>query len=353
MRAFVHEALPSRVVFGAGCVTRLPEELDRLGLGRALILSTPGRRELAADLAARLGPRAAAIFDGAVMHVPAEVAERARRVAAELRADSCLAVGGGSTLGLGKAIALRTGLPVIAVPTTFSGSEATAIHGLTEGGVKRTGRDPRVLPRLVIYDPVLLRSLPASVAGPSGMNAVAHCVEALYARDASPVVLLVAEEGIRVLAASLPRVVASPDDLEAKGDALYGAWLAGSCLGAAEMALHHKLCHVLGGSFGLPHAETHAVVLPHAAAYNAPAVPEAMARVARALRAASAPSGLFDLGRALGVPASLAELGLPAAALEGAARLATENPYWNPRPVEREAVLALLADAHAGHRPAG
>ncbi|HET6439223.1 MAG TPA: maleylacetate reductase [Anaeromyxobacter sp.] len=351
MRAFVHEALPGRVVFGEGSVACLPEELDRLGVRRALVLSTPGRRVLAAELAARLGARVVGIFDGAMVHVPAEVAERARRAAAEARADGCLAIGGGSTIGLGKAIALDPGLPLAAIPTTFSGSEATPIYGVTEGGIKRTGRHVRVLPRLIIYDPVVARSLPATVAGPSGLNAIAHCVEALYARDGSPVVSLLAEEGIRVLAAALPRLVADQDGLEAMGDALYGAWLAGACLGAAGMALHHKLCHTLGGSFGLPHAETHAVLLPHVAAYNAPATPETMARVARALGAADAAGALFDLGRALGVPASLAEIGMPAAALERASRLATESPYWNPRPVDREAVLALLADAHAGRRP--
>jgi alcohol dehydrogenase class IV len=351
MRPFVHEGLPARVVFGAGSIERLPEELDRLGMRRSLVLCTPGQRGLAAEVVARLGTRAAGIFDGAVMHVPVEVAERARRAAVEAVADGCVAIGGGSTIGLAKAIALTSGLPIVAVPTTFAGSEMTPIHGMTEGGVKRTGRDVRVLPRTVIYDPGLSRNLPARVAGPSGMNAVAHCVEALYARDASPIVSLLAEEGIRVLARALPRVVSDVADLEARGDALYGAWLAGTCLGAVGMALHHKLCHTLGGSFDLPHAETHAAVLPHAAAYNAPAVPAAMARVARALGAPDAPGGLFDLARAVGAPASLAELGLPASALERAARQATEDPYWNPRPVDREAILALLVDAHGGRRP--
>jgi len=352
LRAFVHEGLPSRVVFGPGALERLPDEVRRLGLRRALVLSTPGQRPLAEEVGRRLGEASAGIFAGAAMHVPVEVAERARRAAAESEADGCVAVGGGSTIGLGKAIALTSSLPVVAVPTTYSGSEMTPIYGLTEGGVKRTGRDARVLPRAVIYDPALSRALPAKVAGASGMNAIAHCVEALYAREASPIVLLLAEEGIRALATALRRIAAAPEDLEARAEALYGGWLGGTCLGAVGMALHHKLCHTLGGSFDLPHAETHAVVLPYAAAYNAPAAPAAMATVARALGAVDAPEGLRDLARRAGAPASLAEIGLPESALERAATLATENPYWNPRPVEREAILALLKNAHAGRPPA-
>jgi len=227
----------------------------------------------------------------------------------------------------------------------------TPIWGLTDGGVKKTGRDPRVLPRLVIYDPTLTLSLPPAVAGPSGMNAIAHCVEALYAENGNPVISLVAEEGIRALAGSLPAVVARSDDLAARSTALYGAWLAGVSLGAVGMALHHKLCHTLGGSFNLPHAETHAVVLPYVAAYNCAAAPTAMTRIARALGAADPAAGLFDLARRVGAPAGLREIGLRAEDLDRAATLATTNPYFNPRPVTREGVRALLEDAWHGHRP--
>jgi maleylacetate reductase len=349
MRPFVHQGLPARIVLGAGAADRLPEELERLEIRRPLFLSTSGQRPLAERLAR--GMRSWQLFDGARMHVPVEAAEAGRRAAREAQADGCVAVGGGSTIGLAKAIALTSELPVVAVPTTFSGSEMTPIFGLTEGGQKRTGRDPRVLPRTVIYDPVLSAGLPGRVAAASGMNAVAHCVEALYAREASPMVALLAEEGIRVLAAALPALLERPQDLDRRGEALYGACLAGTCLGAVGMALHHKLCHVLGGSFALPHAEVHAVVLPHVAAYNARDATEAMARVARALGAPGAPGGLFDLARRVGAPASLRELGMPASELERAAELASQDPYWNPRPVERGAVLALLRDAHAGRRP--
>ncbi|HVC10230.1 MAG TPA: maleylacetate reductase, partial [Burkholderiales bacterium] len=268
MKSFVYVGLPARVVFGPGSLAQLPAELDRLGAKRALVLSTPQQADSVKAVAASLGGRVAGVYDRAAMHVPLEIAEDARRMAQSLGADCCVTVGGGSTTGLGKAIALTSSLPILAVPTTYAGSEMTPIYGLTEGGMKKTGRDVRVLPRTVLYDPALTLTLPPALSAASGMNAIAHCVEALYAHDGNPVISLMAEEGIRALGAALPAVVKAPADLEARGDALYGAWLAGISLGSAGMALHHKLCHVLGGSFNLPHAETHSIVLPHAARYN-------------------------------------------------------------------------------------
>lgn len=353
MDSFVYESFPVLVSFGAGRVAQLPAEAARLGLWRALVLSTPGQRALGERAAALLGERAAGAHAGAVMHVPAESVAAARAEAGRLGADGYVAIGGGSTIGLAKALALATGLPIVALPTTYSGSEMTAIWGLTEGGVKRTGRDERVRPRSVIYDPELTLGLPAKVAGPSGVNALAHCVEALYAPDGNPITALMAEEGVRALAASLPAVVARPGDLEARAGALYGAWLAGAALGAASMGLHHKLCHTLGGSFNLPHAEVHAVILPHAAAYNAAAAPGALARVARAMGAPSAPGAIFDLAAALGAPTSLAALGMAEADLDRAAELATMSPYPNPAPVTRAGVRRLLDDAFHGRRPGG
>lgn len=351
MNPFVYNGLPGRVVFGAGALAQLPEELERLGAKRALLLSTPGRAEDARRLAASLGARAAGVYDKAVMHVPLPVAEDARRVARELGADCCVALGGGSTVGLAKAIALTASLPVLAVPTTYSGSEMTTVYGLTEGGLKRTARDARVLPKTVIYDPALTLGLPAHTSAASGMNAIAHCVEALYAADANPITSLMAEEGIRALAAALPLIMKNRNDLDARSEALYGAWLAGVALGSTGVALHHKLCHTLGGSFNLPHAETHAIVLPHAARYNRDAAPEAMARVARALGADDAPGGLYDLELKLNLKMRLADIGMREADLERAARIALESPYPNPRPVQCEGVLALLRAAYEGRRP--
>ncbi len=352
---FVYDMLPARVIFGVGSLDRLPEEIDRLGAKRALVLSTPEQRDQGADLARRLGERAVGVFDRAVMHVPLEIAQAARE-AARLGADCCVSIGGGSTTGLAKAIALVSSLPILSVPTTYAGSEMTPIWGLTEGGVKKTGRDPRVLPKTVIYDPALTLSIPTQLTVTSGMNAVAHCVEALYAKDANPIISMIAEEGIRAFARSLPHVIKDPSELDARSDALYGAWLGGISLGAVGMALHHKLCHTLGGTFNLPHAETHTIVLPHATAYNTPAAPEAMGRVARGLAARSASplaaaQALYDLAASLGAPLSLQSLGLKHEDLAKAAGITVQNPYYNPRPVTRDGILALLEDAFAGRRP--
>ena len=356
MRAFVYNGQPSRVVFGPGALEKLGAEIERLGARRALVLSTPEQRVSAEDIASRLGSRAAGVYDRAVMHVPIETAEAARAVAKQLNADCCVAVGGGSTIGLGKAIALTSELPILAIPTTFAGSEMTPIYGITERGHKKTGRDARVLPRTVIYDPQLTMTLPANIAGPSGMNAIAHCVEALYAEDANPIVSLMAEEGIRTLAASLPKVVSEPQNLEARGDALYGAWLGGACLGNVGMAIHHKLCHTLGGSYNLPHAQTHTIILAHAVQYNRDAAKDAMKRISRALdgsdRRGSDPAGsLYDLARKIGAPMALRDIGMKQESLDEAAQLATQNPYFNPQPIEYAAIRRLLQNAWEGRRP--
>jgi len=352
MLPFVYEALPSRVVFGVGSLQKLPEEIDKLGATRALVLCTPEQRAIGADIVVMLGVRSAGVFDGAVMHVPAEVAAAARDKAKRVGADCCVAIGGGSTTGLAKAIALTANLPIVAIPTTYAGSEMTPIWGITEGRVKKTGRDVRVLPKTVIYDPALTTSLPVAFSVASGINAIAHGVEALYSKDANPIISLIAEEGIRALASGLPEVVKQPENMDARSRVLYGAWLGGVSLGAVGMALHHKLCHTLGGTFNLPHAETHTVVLPHAVAYNAPATPEAMERIARALGAVSAAEGLYDLAVSLGAPVSLQSLGMRREQLDQAADLAVQNPYYNPRPVTREGVRGLLENAFEGRRPA-
>jgi maleylacetate reductase len=352
MRAFTHNALPGRVVFGTGSLAKLSEEIERLGARRALVLCTPQQREQAQDVAARLGARCAGIFDQAVMHVPIETARAARDEARRLDADCAVAVGGGSTTGLGKAIALESSLPILAIPTTYAGSEMTPIYGITEGGLKKTGRDSRVLPRTVIYDPTLTLGLPTGLSATSGMNAIAHAVEGLYAEDANPITSLLATEGIRALAQGLPRVVADPLDLEGRSRCLYGAWLCGAVLGSVGMALHHKLCHTLGGSFNLPHAETHTVVLPHAVAYNRAAAPEAMQLAADALDAENAALALYALARALGAPLALKDIGMRETDLDRAAEIATKSPYYNPRPVEYGAIRKLLDDAYHGREPA-
>ncbi|MGD9526894.1 maleylacetate reductase [Pseudonocardia sp.] len=344
---FTYEALPMRVVFGAGSAAALGDEMARLGLHRVLVLCTPGQVATANRVVDPLGDRVAGVFPGARMHVPAEVADAASGRAAELGADGCIAVGGGSTIGLGKAVALRHGLPVIAVPTTFAGSEMTPIWGLTDGGIKRTGRDATVLPRSVVYDPDLVSSLPPRLAVTSGFNAMAHAVEGLYAPDASPVVSLMAQEGVRLLVDALPGIAAGADSWDA---ALRGAWLCGAVLGATTMSLHHKLCHVLGGTFDLPHADVHTVVLTHVAAYNLPWAPAADAALQRVL--GPDPAGaLWDLAAHLGAPTSLAALGMADGGLPEVVRQVLAVPYANPRPVVAGEVAALLAAAQAGKRP--
>jgi len=351
MLRFTYQALPGRVIFGAGSLERLPDEIQLLGASRALVLATREQRDQAHAVAGRIGARAVGVFSQATMHVPVATAEAAREEAKRLSADCCVAVGGGSTTGLAKAIALVSALPILAVPTTYAGSEMTPIWGLTEAGIKRTGRDARVLPKTVIYDPQLTLTLPPLLSATSGMNAVAHCVEALYAEDANPVISLMAEEGIRALATSLPAVVKNPREIEGRSQALYGAWLAGASLGAVGMALHHKLCHVLGGTFNLPHAETHTVVVPHVVAYNRAAAPKAIARVARALGVDDAAAGLYALAASMGAPTSLGQIGMKENDLDRAADLAVESPYYNPRPIIRQGVRALLEDAFRGRPP--
>ncbi|MDM0072510.1 maleylacetate reductase [Variovorax sp. J31P207] len=357
MKEFVYNGQPSRVVFGPGSIAHLEREIDLLGAHRALVLSTPEQKHQAQMVANRLGSRVAGIFPRAVMHVPIESAREAREEARRIGADCAIAIGGGSTTGLGKAIAMESGMPILAIPTTYAGSEMTPIYGITEGGLKKTGRDSRVLPRTVIYDPELTLTLPVSLSVTSGMNAIAHAAEGLYARDSNPVMGLMAEEGIRAIARALPALRERADDVDARGDALYGAWLCGSVLGNVGMALHHKLCHTLGGSFNLSHAEVHTVILPHAIRFNAQAAPDAMARIERALGrdGVAAASGLYDLARANGAPFSLRDIGMKEADLDRAADVVVAAPYWNPRPfgpAERPAIRQLLQDAYDGARPA-
>jgi maleylacetate reductase len=352
---FIYQASPSRVVFGAGSLAKVPQEIDRLGASRVLILATPGRKTLAEQVAAQLGAKAVGIFDRAVMHVPTETAEAGRAEAARLQADAYVSIGGGSAIGLAKAIAAVTGHPTLSIPTTYSGSEMTATWGLTERGIKKTMRDPRVQPRTVMYDPALTVSMPAKLSATSGMNAMAHCVEALYAQDANPINSLIAEEGIRALARGLPAVVSDPGDSKARSLAFYGAWLGGVSLGATTTALHHKLCHVLGGAFDLAHSDTHTILLPHATAYNAPGAPEAMERIARALGTdgskTSAAQGLYDLEVRMGAPLSLKSIGMKREGIDHAVALAMEKPFYNPRPLTADGIRALLEDAFTGRPP--
>ncbi len=348
--SFTYEGLPSRIVFRTGALDELGVETARLG-SRAFIISTRGQRHLGERCADLLGEKAVVVYDKAEMHTPGESVRVSRSEAMRLRVDCLVAIGGGSTIGLAKAIAFEHKLPILAVPTTYSGSEVTPIWGFTEDGIKHVARHAHVQPRTVLYDPLLTLGLPPGISGPSGVNAIAHCVEALYSETANPLVSLMAEEGIRALSRSLPKIVNDPRDVGARSDALYGAWLGGCVLGAVGMALHHKLCHVLGGAFNLPHAETHTIVLPHAVAYNAAAVPEVMKKIADALGVSDAAQGLFDLNLAIGAWVALKDIGMPQEGIARAVELATANPYYNPAPIRPEAIRQLLSNAWEGNRP--
>jgi maleylacetate reductase len=348
--SFIYDALAGRVVFGVGAArTALGSEVERLGGTRVLLIATPREEPVARELTAPLVSIIVATFTGVRPHIPVEVADAARALAAEHRVDLVLTIGGGSTTGTAKAVALTTGIPVLAVPTTYAGSEVTAVWGMTQAQRKTTGFDLKVLPRTVIYDPELTLSLPAAVSAVSGLNAMAHCIEAFWAPGRNPLISSVAEAGIRALTTGLAGVVADGSNMDARGEALLGAWLAGSALAVAGTGLHHKICHVLGGAYGLPHAETHAVVLPHVLAFNAPAVPDAAARIAAALGAADAAAGLVALSARLGAPTALRDLGMDEADLPEATDLVLEKvPADNPRPVSRDDVATILRAAWAG-----
>jgi alcohol dehydrogenase class IV len=311
-------------------------------MSRPVVIATPHQAGSCGDLAEAISGLS---YPHAVMHTPTDITDRALAFVAENDIDGIVSFGGGSSTGLGKAIALRTDLHQLVIPTSYAGSEMTDILGETDGGLKTTRRDPKIQPETVIYDPDLLATLPDSFAATSGLNAIAHAVEGLYAADGNPIVSLMAEEGIRAMAAALPRRNAGHDE------ALYGAWLCGAVLGSASMALHHKLCHVLGGTFNLPHAETHAVILPHSTAYNASSAPAAMARVTHALGVADASIGLHELAKSIGAPTALKDIGMTELELDRAADIAIANPYPNPRQLERTAIRGLLERAFHGHAP--
>jgi maleylacetate reductase len=350
MKSFTYAGSPARILFGSGRSAEANSAVESLGCSRALVLSTPHQKADAEALSDRLGALSVGVFSGAVMHTPVDVTEKALNVVKQTEADCVVSLGGGSTTGLGKAIAYRADLPQVVIPTTYAGSEVTPILGQTEGGRKTTVRNASILPEVVIYDPDLTLGLPVGMSVTSGLNAMAHAVEGLYAQDRNPVSTLMALDGLRAFRDSLPMLVQSPDDPDARAEALYGAWLCGTVLGTVGMALHHKICHTLGGSFDTPHAETHAVMLPHTAAFNAEAAKAELSGAAE-LFGGSIGGGLWDFAKSIGAPLSLKDFGLTEVDLDRAADIATENPYWNPRPINGASIRTLLQQAWEGVRP--
>ncbi|RMD39403.1 hypothetical protein DV735_g5719, partial [Chaetothyriales sp. CBS 134920] len=356
MESFEYNSTPGRVVFGRGSVQQLPDELKKLGLKAPLLLSTPGQVSQVEALAAILSAASitpAGIYSNATMHTPTHITQEALAFLSSKSADSVVSLGGGSTIGLGKAIAVRTGLPHVCIPTTYAGSEMTPILGETEDDRKTTRSDARIRPGTVIYDVNLTLTLPVALSATSGVNAIAHAVEALYAKNRNPITSLFAIQGVQALAEALPVIVAESDSQTlqpAREKAQYGAWLCGVCLGTANIGLHHKLCHTLGGSFNLPHAETHTIVLPHALAYNAPAVPDAMAKLAAALPESDgdAIKGLNTLLEKLKVKRALKDFGMKEEDIDQAAEIAVSNQYPNPRPLDKAKIREVIRRCWAG-----
>lgn len=348
----VYQAWDQRVLFGSGtCRRDVGLEVSRLGATRALVIAADAELEVAKEISADV--HVAGFFTAVKPHVPADVVQGVRAAALECSGDLLISVGGGSTTGAAKAAALTTGLPILAVPTTYAGSEATPVWGLTQDGRKHTGLDPRVLPRVVVYDAALMLTLPVRLSVTSGLNAFAHCVDSWWAPRHNPISSALAVEGARWLANSLPRIVADGSDLAARRDMLFGTYLGAVAFGGAGSGLHHKICHALGGSYNLEHAAMHSVVLPHAVGLNLPADSDAAKRLSAALDAhGSAFNALVELYRNLEAPKSLLDLGFRESDLDDAADLVmVDVPDTNPRPVTRDEIRALLGRACRGESP--
>jgi len=353
MENFTHDSLPARVVFGAGTIAKLGEEIDRLGSKKALFCCTPGRKDDVTKLIAPLDNISAGLCPIAKQYVPLPMVEEGRLVAKEKGADCVVSYGGGTSVGLAKAIALDLEIPVISAITTFSGSETTNLQAIFTDGVRIGYKSDWMLPRTIIYDPETAMGVPLKIMIPSGINAIAHGVEAFYAQGASPVNDLIAGEGISSLASALKRMSSGHDDVEARGDGLYGAWLCGTALGSAGVALHHKFAHVLGSTFGLEHSMAHTVALPHSVAYTLAGAPKAMQGIAQALGDSSkdAATALYELNVAIGAPTSLKDIGMPEEGIEKAAKMISDDPYPNPVAIEYDPIKAMIEDAWHGRAP--
>jgi maleylacetate reductase len=343
---FEEEAEGVHIQFGTDAGTGVVAELGRFGRTHPLVIASNRHADLVAELEAN-SDLVVSRFTTVRRHVPTALVEQALTEAARSEIDSLVCIGGGSSIGLGKALAHQLALPIVAVPTTYSGSEMTPVWGVTDGRVKRTATDPLVRPAAVIYDHRLTTSLPVAASGASGLNALAHCV-AVGSGGAGPLGILTGLEGIAVLMRALPLLAQSPSDACTRSGLQYGGFMAGLTLSRATMGLHHRLCHLLGGAFDLPHADTHAALLPYsieaARLYRHPLGQ----RVAAAIGSDNPAGRVWDIGRQLGLPTSLSDLGVTARAVDKLLpRLATE-------PSDRsvvEARRAVIAAALSGDRP--
>lgn len=351
MLDFNYQTLPWNIIFGEGSLEKLPDELDKMGFKKALVLTTPNQAKDGENIISLIGNRAAGLFDQAVMHVPLATVEAATQLATKLDADCTIAIGGGSTTGLGKALAVQMSLPNIVIPTSYAGSEMTNIWAITHADRKVTKRDNAAVPTLTLYDPRLTLSLPAKFAGASGLNAMAQAVVNIATDQVNPIVSCLAVDAVRALSSSLPVIMKDPSNMEARARALYGASLAGGALGTGSTSLHHKICHTLGGTFNMPHAESHAIILAHTVAYNAAATPEGTMRLAEAMKADNAANAIYELLKVIGGPTSLKDIGFKEADIDRAAEITLENAFHNAEPVTTERLQKLLNNAFHGKPP--
>jgi maleylacetate reductase len=349
MTPFTFRSAPIRVVFGAGALAALAAEADFHKMSRLLVLCSQHRTDYARRLTAPLGERVVEICNASAPNMPREAFDRIVADLARINADGFVVVGGGSPVGLAKAAAAATGLPYIAVVTTYSGSEMAARWYVGVADQRIGGNDRACLPATAIYDPELTLDLPPRTSAASGMNAMAHAVESLYGVDTNPVVQTMAEEAVRRLGQSLPRVVKAPRDLKARGDVLYGAWLAANF--RAEVGLEHAIAQRVRQWFDLDHAHAHAVATPYAIGFNAAAAPDAMARIKRALGVADAARGLYDLNVRLGLPTGLKDLGLREVDIGKAVEIVSALKIEHPRPVTKADLAEIIRQAYHGAPP--
>ncbi len=345
---FIYSANPARVLFGEGTINSLADELNQLNAKNPLIISTPNQKKLAEFVASILNNNIAGMYTNATIHTPTEVTSDALKIVQKLNVDCIVAIGGGSTIGLAKALALRTDINQIAIPTTYAGSEMTPIIGQTENSIKTTQKTNKVLPETVIYDVNLSINLPVNISITSGINALAHAIEAIYAENKNPIISAISKFGIQALFSSLPNIYTHPNDKEARKEALYGAWLCSIALGSAGMALHHKICHTLGGSFNLPHAQTHAIMLPHTAGFNSLVVSE-LDEISYELTNKPMGESLFELINTCKVVYKLEDIGMKKEDIDSACDIAMTNSYYNPRTFNKEQLHELLANAFEGN----
>ena len=356
VQRFIHVGMPCRVFHGAGCVDVLPDEVRGLDANRVMLCCTKSRVSDVSAIVSALGDRLVGICDAARIFVPVEAVEAGRAMAADLDADCLVSYGGGTAVGLAKAIALELDIPIIGIVTTYSGSETTALQGIIgRDGVRTNHRSMRMLAKTLIYDPELTLALPLDISVASGFNSISHAVSSFLGKDANPVSNMYSENGIQRMSAALVKLASDPLDIDARSEAMHGAWLCGMTLMSSGTTIHHKIAHVLGGGFDLPHGPTHAVVLPHSTSYNRNAAPEAMRGIARAFgdEDMDAPLALFELLSKSGALSGLKDLGLSESVLDEAADRIMIDRYFNLRDYDRTAIRTLLQDAWEGHPPSG